>query len=93
MLRNILRRKYIIATLIFVVWIFFFDQNSILSWYKTHQELKALEANRDFYKLEIEMLKKENRELFSDIRNLEKFGREKFYMKKPNEDLYIIQRK
>jgi cell division protein FtsB len=93
MFRKILKRKYIIASVIFVVWIAFFDQNSLLSWYKTRSDLSALEQNRDFYKAEIENLKRENRELFGDIRNLEKFGREKFFMKKSGEDLYIIERK
>jgi hypothetical protein len=93
MIQKIIKKKYIIASVIYTVWIAFFDQNSLLSWYKTRTEMTALVQNRDFYKSEIENLKKENRELFGDIRNLEKFGREKFFMKKLDEDLYLVERK
>lgn len=81
-----------IITLLFLVWISFFDQNSLIYQFKLRKEIRAVEANKRFYQAEIEKLSRENRELFGDVRNLEKFGREKFYMKKADEDLILIER-
>jgi cell division protein DivIC len=87
-----LRNRYVIIAVLFLVWISFFDQNSLIYQYKLRREIRNIEANKRFYKSEIEKLSRENRELFGDVRNLEKFGREKFYMKKADEDLILIDR-
>lgn len=87
-----LRNRYVIIAVLFLVWISFFDQNSLIYQNKLRREIRNIEANKRFYKSEIEKLSRENRELFGDVRNLEKFGREKFYMKKADEDLILIDR-
>jgi cell division protein DivIC len=87
-----LKNRYVIITAAFVVWVVFFDQNSLINQWKMGKEIKLLEQNKTFYAQEVEKLRRENRELFGDVRNLEKFGRENFYMKKADEDIIIIQR-
>lgn len=87
-----LKNGYILTALVFVVWIAFFDQNSLISQWKLRKEIKLQEQNKKFYMAEIEKLRKENRELFGDLNNLEKFGRENYYMKKPDETVIIIDR-
>lgn len=85
-----LTNKYFLITIGFAVWMLFFDQNS----YETHQmlnnEIEKLELSKEFYSKEIEQDKK----IIKDLKNpekLEKFAREKYQMKKENEDLFLIE--
>jgi cell division protein DivIC len=87
-----LKNRYVVITIAFAVWVFFFDQNSLINQWKMGKEIKLLEQNKSFYIEEVEKLRRENRELFGDVRNLEKFGRENFFMKKADEEIIIIQR-
>lgn len=81
---------YILTLLGFVIWMLFFDDNSFLF----HRELdemvdeKRFEINR--YKKEIEKDKKVIKRL-QDSAELENFAREEYYMKKDNEEIYIIE--
>lgn len=90
-LRFILLNKYLIVFLIFSIFIVFFDEHNLIGRYKTYREIKNLENEVKFYKDEIEMTKKKKRELESDNENLEKFAREQYLLKKPNEDIFIIK--
>ncbi len=87
-----IKNRYLIITVAFIVWVAFFDQNSLINQWKLGKEIKLLEQNKSFYAQEVEKLRRENKELFGDVRNLEKFGRENFYMKKADEEIIIIQR-
>jgi cell division protein FtsB len=81
---------YIAISIAFVVWMLFFDDNS----YVFHRELDAVidekEAEIELYKAEIEKDKKSIQILNND-ENLENFARETYYMKKDNEEIYIIE--
>lgn len=87
---NILRNKYLITTLALMVWLLFFDKNDILSQVERTKELRALEEERDYYQAEIEKSKQDMKELQTNPKNLEKFAREKYLMKKPNEEVFVI---
>lgn len=67
-----------------------FDSNNFIELAKLRSEISDLKEKRDYYKSEIIVVRKTEKELFSNKRNLEKFAREKYLMKKDNEDLYII---
>jgi len=54
------------------------------------RELHKLKTDREYFTKRIEIDRKKLHELKTDNRNLEKFAREQFHMKKPDEDLYII---
>jgi cell division protein FtsB len=82
--------KYWLIGLIAVTWMTVFDSNNFIELVKLRREVSDLEEKRDFYKAEIIKARQEEKELFSNIRNLEKFAREKYLMKKDNEDLFII---
>jgi hypothetical protein len=58
-----------------------------------NKEIKALQEEQSFYRQEISRLTREKQHLSTDIKNLERFGREKFRMKKKDEDLYIVELK
>jgi|TARA_B110000908_G_scaffold18917_1_gene21269 cell division protein FtsB len=81
--------KYIIILAAFIVWMFFFDANVQLNK-EFKKEIKELNNTINFYKKEINEDKKIITEL-QDSLQLEKFAREKYLMKKENEDIYIIQ--
>jgi cell division protein DivIC len=81
---------YISVTLVFAIWMLFFDDNSFLF----HQELNTIinekKAEIKLYQVEIEKDKKDIRKLNNED-HLESFAREKYYMKKDNEEIYIIE--
>lgn len=82
--------KYLIALVAFVVWIIFFDDNNIRQHQKNLKELALLEEQVAFYKHKIEADKRKLFELQTNDENLEKFAREQFFMKKANEEIYVI---
>ena len=68
----------------------FFDENSILIHYEFNKEINKLKNEKNYYKTEI--VKDKN--IIDSLKNpkqLEKFAREKYHMKKENEDIYIIK--
>lgn len=86
----IFRNKYLLTVLIFVIWLILLDSNNLISRYKELRELQKLKADREYYMNRIEVDKRKLHELKTDNNNLEKFAREQYRMKKPDEDLYII---
>ena len=86
---KILTNSYIIILTIFLIWMFFFDENTHLNR-EFKKEIKELQSTINFYKTEIEKDKKVIKEL-QDSLQLERFAREKYLMKKRNEDVYIIE--
>jgi cell division protein FtsB len=86
----LLRNKYILTITIFLIWIVLLDSNNLISRRKEMKNLKKLRADREYYVQRIEEDKRKLHELKTDDRNLEKFAREQYRMKKTDEDLYII---
>ncbi len=85
-------RNFYGATIsIFVLWMMFFDSNDVITQYKTYKKLKEWEGERDYYVEKIEEVKKHREELFGNPRQLEKFAREEYLMKKKTEDVYIVE--
>jgi len=66
------------------------DSSDFISQYQLSNKLKSLEAQRDFFNTKIEEVRKDREELLSDDKMLEKFAREKYYMKKETEDVFVI---
>jgi cell division protein FtsB len=87
---DLFSNKYFLITAAFVVWMIFFDKNDIYSQYEYRQQVNKLEQERDFYTKETEKVNKDLNELTSDKAKLEKFAREKYLMKKANEDVFVI---
>ena len=87
---KVLRNKYISSIIVFVVWISFFDRNDLFTQWDRKHELQKLEVSKTFYEKEIASTKKDLMDLNNNPSILEKFAREKFYLKKPNEEIFII---
>jgi cell division protein FtsB len=89
-LPNYTKSYYFIFIVLFLIWMAFFDSNDIYSQFKLRSKLKDIEAQKEYYIEKIEEVKKDREELFSNKELLEKFAREKYLMKKKEEDIYII---
>jgi cell division protein DivIC len=84
------RNKYLLTILIFLIWILLFDSNNLIARYRDMRELHKLKKEREYYQKRIEEDGRKLHELKTNDHNLEKFAREQYLMKKPDEDLYII---
>ena len=87
---KILTNTYVLVLTIFVIWMAFFDTNSLLIHLELRKEIKKLEQQKEFLQTEIKKDKKALKEL-STPEELEKFAREKYYMKKDNEEIFLIE--
>ena len=84
------KNKYALALLFFVVWIFFFDQNNLVDRFKSMNKIRQQENEKVYYLKKIERDKQKLNELRTDRDNLEKFAREQYYMKKDDEDIFVL---
>ena len=85
-----LTNSFVLIFIPFLIWMLFFDENSYLVHRKFNQEIKDLESTISFYKIKIAKDKATIKKL-GDSLQLERFAREKYLMKKENEDIYIIE--
>ncbi len=76
--------------ILFIVWMIFFDANSYLIHNELDNDINSLEDNAEFYQKEINHDKTFIQKM-EDSNEIEKFAREKYYLKKENEDIYIIE--
>lgn len=81
---------YILVLTAFVVWMVFFDTNSLLIHLELRKQIKTLEKQQEFLRNEIAK-DKQIIEKLSDEKELEKFAREEYYLKKKNEEIYLIE--
>ena len=87
---KIVSNLYILISVLFFIWIFFIDSNSVLVNIKLNKEISQLKERKEILKNQIEMDKK----VISNLQNrdsLEKYAREQLYMKKDNEEIFIIE--
>lgn len=87
---QVLKNKYFITILVFTVWMAAVDKNNIISQFKLNNELYDLQRKKEYYLKEIEKDKQAIYELNTNINTLEKFAREKYLLKRENEDIFII---
>ncbi len=85
-----LSNKYIWVLLFFTTWMVFLDNYSYFDHRFLDKQIEELEANKTYYQEEIKK-DKENIKLLKDPNHIEKYAREKYYMKKENEDIYLIE--
>lgn len=82
--------RYFVLLLFFGIWILFLDDASYLQHRVLNKEIKTLESNKKYYQDEIKNDQKQIKAL-NNIDKIEHYAREKYYMHKPNEDVYIIE--
>lgn len=74
----------------FIIWMLFLDNYSYLEHRVLNKEINELEDNIDYYKTEIQKDSIRIKKL-KNPDQIEKYAREKYYMKRENEDIYIIE--
>jgi cell division protein FtsB len=90
---KILFNKFTITILFFVIWLLFFDKNDFFTQRDLSIQLKKLYDEKRYYLNEIEKNKIAADELKNNMQSLERFARERYWMKKENEEVYIIVNK
>ncbi len=81
---------YVLVLTIFVIWMAFFDANSMFIHQELRKDIKKLREQKEFLQGEINK-DKEELQKFSDKWELEKLAREKYYMKKEKEEIFLIE--
>ncbi len=85
-----LKNKYLLAGSFFLVWMVFFNEKDLISEFKRKEKLKDLQKSEEHLSETITETKYELRQLKTNAQTIEKYAREKYLMKKDNEDLFII---
>ena len=83
--------KYLITIVAFLVIIVFLDENSLIQRAKHQQEINTLNAEIEKYRKQYEEDTEKLKELTNNPEAMEKIAREKYLMKKPNEDIFIFE--
>lgn len=82
--------KYILTIFLFLVWMIFFDKTSFLVIHELNGEINKYEEQLDYYKSEYEKNDKFYKKLMNNKSEKEKYARENYFMKKPNEEIFIL---
>ena len=84
--------KYLISLAAFIVWMLFFDDRDVMTTHvRQPGELRQLKQSKAFYEQEIVETRKELESLKSNAATIEKYAREKYLMKRENEDLFLVR--
>ena len=89
----VLTNVYFLCGLAFGIWMLFLDENNLFNQYHKRRELSALVEKRKFYLQQIAETQKQYSELNTNPATQEKFAREHYWMKRDNEDVFVIVRK
>jgi len=90
---SVFRNKYFIVGFLFIIWIVFLDENNLVSLNQQQSNLEKNQEIIDSLENEISEMEDKLERLNNDQKELEKFARENFLMKKENEDIIIIREK
>ena len=90
---NLLKNKYLLSTIGLIVWLLYFDKNDVFTQFDLIKKCNKLEVEKDYYIAEIDNNKKEIYELQNNSKSLETFAREKYLMKRDNEDVFVFVQK
>lgn len=88
-----MKNKYIITLLVFFTWMLFFDRNDLITRFKLKRQLSKLKTEKEFYLKEIKKVEQIQAQLFSSNETLEKYAREKYLMKREDEEIFLIVEK
>lgn len=89
----VLKNFYVIGLIAFIIWMTFFDSNDWINRFRMSSKLRSLENEKKYYEEKIIEVEKDKKELMGNDQLLEKFAREKYLMKKPGEDIFILEKK
>ena len=86
------KNRYVLTGAGFVIWILFFDSRDLItSHFRERGELLKLEESKKYYEQQIAVTKQELEQLKTNPALLERYARERYLMKRDNEDLFVIR--
>jgi cell division protein FtsB len=88
---SLLKNKYFLVLVAALVWFVFFDQNNLIQQYRLQRQLHEFRQEIEYYKQQIALDSIDIDKLRNNPEELERYAREKYLMKKENEDIFIIQ--
>ena len=89
-LPKIFKNFYFIGSLVFILWLSFLDSNDLITQSMRRERLQKLKADKLYYEKKIKEISRDYQGLFNSEEALEKFAREKYYLAKPKEDVFVI---
>lgn len=89
-LLNSLKNKYLLASVLFLAFIMFFDDRDLITNYHYRRQLGELQQSKKFYEDETNKTRAELEQLKADASTIEKYAREKYLMKRDNEDIFLV---
>lgn len=87
-----LKNRYVLVALAFGLWMLWPDRYNVWNQMYLGQTQSKLEEEKAFFEQRIHEVREDRQELFSDDESIEKFARERYFMKRPNEDVFVIER-
>ena len=84
------KNKYFLCAIIGLFWVAFLDNNNLINQWKWNRNLRNLNKEIKYYKVRIDEVNEDLTNLSTNPQNLERFAREKYYMKRPNEEIFVI---
>ena len=85
-----LKNRYVLSVLALLCWITFFDSFDLFTTVKNQRLLSEMEVQKQWYQEQIIETREDLHELTSNDDLLEKFARERYLMKRDNEDIFIL---
>jgi cell division protein DivIC len=92
-LLRVFKNKFVLASILFVVWMLFFDHNNLFLHLQYRAELNELKQRKQYYKDEIEKTKNDVELIKTNPLWMEKVAREQYLMKRDNEDVFLVKEK
>ena len=87
---SIIKNKYLLTVIGLSIWVIFFDKNDLKTELELRREVMQLEEERNYFAREIHSITSDIKELYTNPKTLEKFAREKYLMKRDNEEIFVI---
>ncbi len=81
------RNRYVLVAIAFMTWMLFFDKHDVFTQWHLYRTNEQLKTDKVYYEEEIAEIRRDKRDL--DL-NREKFAREKYFMKRADEDVFVI---
>ena len=91
LISSLLLNKYLLASSLFAVWMLFFDRNDLFTQLERKRDLQQIEESKQYFAERIAEGKKFTSNMRNNAQAVEKFVREKYLMKRDNEDLFLIE--
>ncbi len=84
------KHKYFLTAGLFVLWMLFFDEYNFFMQRRLEKQIRDTEEKIAFYEKEIKKLSEEYEQLSKNTDAIERYGREHYFLKKDNEDIFVL---